>query len=1156
MVTQGVHLHVHSEESELDGKNSIEQLVIRAKEMGFPAIAITDHGVASGIPALLTYSKKHNIKAIPGCEIYTTEDHTIQSEELKKIREKIMLDLGMYKIQKDKIVYDVKAFNEIISKLKKNHWNFNELDAEITLILEKGIMNGDINTVEPFLEFENVINDFLKLSTFHQVVLAKNNEGLSNLYQIISEANINGFYRKPRISLKYIRENNLGKGLIATSGCLAGVIPKMILADRIDEAIDYIKECKETFEHFYLEKQATYIPDQLIVNEWIDKLAIQTNTKKILTNDVHYAKKEDYEHHNIVVAMGSGGCVENNKLVYPHEFWLKSNEEMLEGSNYDEEAWSNTLEIVDLIDISISDEPTFPKYIDVPGKTSKQLLQEKSWHGLFEYALTHHINLDVYKERLQEELDVILSTSFSDYFLIVSDYISWAKENGFSVGPGRGSSAGSLVAMCLKITSIDPIKFGLMFERFLSKDRISYPDIDSDFTEEGGLAIFGHLQELYGERNVAQVGTKLKMAAKSICRSVGKAMGYEIKQYNDFTAAIEAETLEESYKVSEKTREFAEKYPKWWAAMLDLEGMQRGVGVHAGGVVISPEPIDQLVPLRINERGLLTTGFDKYYIENYLVKFDILKVETLKLIEKTMEMANIKGVVDIDDINLNDPYVYENIYNQLNVSGVFQVESKGMQDTIQLIKPEKFTELVAIIALYRPGPMDFIPSYAARKNGKEPITYKFDSCKYILEETYGITIYQEQLMSLSVELGGLTKSQSDYIQRSVSKKQEDVLEKWVGYMIYGNKELNIEGALARGYKEADMLKLKEEWIKFGEYAFNKSHSVGYAKLSFQTAYLKAYYYIYFMAALISTNESKKEKNKEPKYLRYKDELKRNGVRVLGPDLIISKDYWTPFLYEKEFFDIDGTKYIGEIRYSLTLISGITTEKFNSIQKLNLDKVTCLQDFLQELEEQKKIRSDIKSEIKSLVALSETLSVTDPDNDELKEITKTLERLQSEFNKLGKISLSIGDIAKLIKSGAFDRYSKNRTGMLRELYLYDKDIEKANEYGESTTKKEIADYEIEVLGSVFSFETRFQSMKDGEVKQFTGDVINIQSWVSSKGKTHYYVTLELEVERIECTLWGFKMDRMKTPLNIGDRVTVKGEKGFNRLTIESIKVKGD
>lgn len=481
-MSSGVHLHVHSENSALDGLGTIPQLVSRAKELGFPALGLTDHGVCGGIPDFISECNKQGINPMPGCEIYVTADHYIQSEKTAEIKESILLKYGIYtithskKTQKSKVKYNKKGFNEFFRKLKKeNDWLIDNMDGEIMELLEPGIMKGYCTIENPIPSFKLDMQQMLDQLTFHQVLIAKNNKGLENIYRITSEAHLNGMYSKPRISLQYIRENNLGEGIIATSACLGGYLAKLILAGRMEDAHRHINECQNTYEHYYLEKQATLIPKQLIVNTAIDQLAIETGVKKVLTTDVHYVNKEDYESHDTLVAIGTKSCVGESNLVYAREFWMKTDEEMMERC-HDPEAWANTLAIAEMVHVTLPPEPLLPKYVKVDDKTPEQEVIDRCWEYLFQYCLRKGCDIVEYSKRLQTELDVIVSMGFADYFLVVSDYLSWAKDNGFEVGPGRGSAAGSLAAMCLRITSIDPIKYKLMFERFLSPDRISFPD--------------------------------------------------------------------------------------------------------------------------------------------------------------------------------------------------------------------------------------------------------------------------------------------------------------------------------------------------------------------------------------------------------------------------------------------------------------------------------------------------------------------------------------------------------------------------------------------------------------------------------------------------------------------------------------------------------
>lgn len=839
---QGVHLHVHSEESLLDGLSKISDLVLKAKSLGQTALGLTDHGVCGGIPDFIKACEKEGIKPIPGCEVYTTKNHLLKSDDYKKMREEICIKYG---ITDNKGKPKMKALNDFMRRVKKNYRVFYEeaplFISNYLMATTEDIMNEQMDFFVEFndismettktsddklKEFRDDIYEYLDNGNFHMVLLAKNNKGLEDLYEIVSDAHVNGFYSDPRTDLQYIRDNNLGENIIATSACLGSYFSQLCLAGRLDDAKQHIQECKETFGHFYLEKQATSIPEQRVVNNIIDQLAIETNTPKILTTDVHYANKDDRAIHDILVSSSTGTCIsDENRMIYAHEFWMKNDEEMMSKCN-DPEAWANTLAIADMINITLPKEPLFPKFIVEEGDTPEQIIRKKAWDGLFQYALKENIDIDSYSRRLQYELDVIVPQGFSDYFLVVSDYLSWAKDNGYPVGPGRGSAAGSLVAMCLRITSIDPIKYNLMFERFLSPDRVSYPDIDSDAPADACLAIQNYLKQTYGQKNVAQIGTKGTLAARAVCRKVGKTLGYDIPTQDAFAKSIPSKPgtkLAEAFEQESAVREYAERFPEWWNGMISLEGHLSQTGTHAGGIVLAPEPITKVAPLRLDSDGLETTQYDMKWIEKFLVKFDILKLDTMGLIKKTMEYAGLWGEFDIESIDLNDPLIYERVYNSLNLSGIFQVESNGMKDVIKELKPDCFEDIVAILALYRPGPMDFIPTYIARKHGKEKVTYDFPVCEDILKDTYGVLIYQEQAMKMSVRLGGLSNGQSDYVRAGIAKKKMNLIDEWVGDMIYGNSDKNIEGAIAKGHDEKKLLKLKEEWIKFGDYAFNRSH---------------------------------------------------------------------------------------------------------------------------------------------------------------------------------------------------------------------------------------------------------------------------------------------------------------------------------------------
>lgn len=1127
---KGVQIHVHSEESKLDGLSKVEDLVLKAKSLGYTALGLTDHGVCGGIPDFIKSCETHGIKPLPGVELYTTKDRKFNSEENAAHREHIMMK---YNIVDAKGKPKKKAFNDYMRLVKKKNAQFNLIEFETNQILADLMMKDyqptldftnaftvdigqDIGDLES--QFQQDVLNLLDHGNFHMVAIAMNNQGLKDLYKIVSDAHLNGFYSDPRTDLTYIRENGLGKHLIATTACLGSYFSQLIMAGRIDEAKAHIKECKETFAHFYLEKQATEIPEQLHVNSWIDQLSIETNTPKILTTDVHYANKEDKDIHELLVTSAIGKCLgDEDRLIYAHEFWMKTDEEMMEKC-FDEEAWGNTLKIAEMVNVTLPKEPLLPKFKVEEGDSVDEILKKKAWSGLFEYALKENIDLDLYSKRLQTELNVIIPQGFADYFLVVSDYLSWGKDNGFLIGPGRGSAAGSLVAMCIKITTVDPIKYNLMFERFLSPDRISFPDIDSDLSYEGCAAVQEHLKDVYGTDHVAQIGTKGTMAARSVCKKVGKTMGYDIPTQTKFASAIPAKPgikLMEAHQESEEVKALALRYPAWWEAMLALEGHISSEGVHAGGVVLSPEPITDRMPLRRDSDGLATTQFDMEWVEKFLVKFDILKLETLDLVKDTLVYAGIEGFDVLEDIDLNDPKIYTDVYQKQLLSGIFQVEGGGMKDVIEQLQPDNFEDIVAILALYRPGPMDYIPSYIARKKGLEPVVYDFPECADILEGTYGVLVYQEQAMQMSIRLGGLSSGQSDWIRAGIAKKKIKLIDEWVGDMIYGNPEKDIVGAINKGHDEKKLLKLKEDWTKFGEYCFNRSHSVAYAIISLWTAWLKTYYPVEFMASLLTNSEGKKDKNGIPKNVAYQKETKDMGIHILPPDVFVSNDSWTPVTYDASQV-IDGVTGIGEIRYGLASIAGVTDDTVAELKAMNIT-------------------------LESAGSFMGWLTAFEVYKESVKTIKKT------GINKT--------KIINLIKAGAFDSLDKNRNALLIEFAIYRGDP--ADDINPKMTKLDVMEYEKEMFGTVISYESKWDKIEDGKLTQITGVIESIDSWeAKSSGKTHYNVSLNMNGESVICTIWGYLKEQNDEKLAVGNKVTLKGEKGFNKLTVKSITLKED
>lgn len=1162
---RGCQLHVHSEESALDGLTKIKDLVMKAKSLGYTALGITDHGVCGGIPDFITECRKAGINPIPGCEVYTTRNRLTKGDELEQQRKDLCVK---YHITDNKGKPRLKVLREFLRKVEKNYSCFEE---EAHVILKDYLMSSEPepaeeldlftafevtfssgytpnSTEEKIAEFKKDIFYYLDQGNFHMVLLAMNNKGLEDLYEIVSDSHINGFYSDPRTDLSYIRKNGLGRFIIATSACLGSFFSQLCLAGRIDEAKIHIQECKDTFAHFYLEKQATEIPEQIYVNSIIDQLAIETNTPKILTTDVHYANKEDNHIHDILVTSSIGKCIsDENRMKYAHEFWMKTDEEMLAKCN-DPEAWENTLKIADMVDVSLPTEPLFPKFPVTGDETPEELLRKKSWAGLFEIALTDDIDINTYSKRLQYELDVICSEGFSDYFLITEDKISATVEAGFLVGPGRGSGAGSLVCYALKITWLDPIKNDLLFERFLNPERAGYPDLDVDYSNAGALWVQHYLKRKYGADKVAQIGTKGTLAARAVCRRVGKTLGFDNATQDAFAKAIPARPgikLEEAFAEEPMVQQYAQAYPQWWEAMIALEGHISQVGTHAGGIVLSPEPLTKVTPLRLDSTDLETTQFDMEWIEQFLVKFDILKIDALDLIKKTLEYAGLWGKINIyRDIDINDPVIYERVYNCLNLSGIFQCESDLFRKIIDGMKPNSFADIGVIVALGRPGPLDLIPSYVARKWGREKVTYPFPELAPVLEETYGVWVYQEQIMKASQILGGLTLGQADMIRKGVAKKKEHLMGRWIELMIYGSEgykkrqeELirqypskdtipvddkgkptiwvdyteakpnkdgvkwagipEIEGALARGFDLNTLLNIQKQWIAFGKYCFNKAHSAAYAFLSCITAWLKAYYPVEFMSALLTMSEGKKDKNGNPKNVLYMKECEEMGMVILNPDVNKSLAGWTPIAYPEPIQGEEGW-LIGEIRYGLSSIAKVSGESVNEI-----------------------INNRPYASVEELVA-------------------------KTNGTKVNKLK-----VEALIKSGSFDSISKNRNLLLRN-YFKSRN-EEYEHIPETTTKGTLLAYEQEVFGTPISVRSRWAKVEEGASTQITGFIRAVEKWKAKTGKEHFTLTVETTEEPIQVTVWGYLMERYAQELQLGNKVTIKGEKSRDKLTTKTVHI---
>ncbi len=843
------HLHVHTEYSLLDGFSRVKKLIKRAKELNMSSIAITDHGCMFGVIDFYKTAIKEGIKPIIGCEVYTAA---------------------------------------------------------------RGLRDKDPN----YDKYQG-----------HLVLLAKNMEGYKNLIKIVSTSYVEGFYYKPRVDMEELKKHN--KGIIALSACLAGDVARALMNRNYEKAKQFAIDYRDIFgeENFFLEIQDHNLPEQKEVNSGLVKLSKETGIPLVATNDVHYVNKEDSKIHDVLMCIQMGKTLNDpNRMRFgSDEFYLKSREEMEELFPYALEAIDNTMKIADMCNVEFDFNTIhLPKY-DVPeGYTPETYLRELCFNGLKE---RYDNPSDEILERLNYELDVIEKMGYVEYFLIVWDFINFSKENNIIVGPGRGSAAGSIVAYTLKITDIDPIKYSLLFERFLNPERISMPDIDIDFCYERREEVIDYVKRKYGDDHVAQIITFGTMGAKAAIRDVGRVLDIGYNKVDKVAKEIPfalGMTIDKALDTNPNLKELYDQDPETKEIInisKQIEGMLRHASTHAAGVVISKNPVDEYVPL-YKHQDAITTQFTMTTLEELgLLKMDFLGLrtltvirDTLDLIEKNRVIKNYTEKIDFSKMDYDDPKVYE-MLSSGNTLGVFQLESAGMRSFMKQLRPDNFEDIVAGISLFRPGPMDSIPAYIKNKSNPKDVTYLHEKLKPIMEVTYGCLVYQEQVMQVVRDLGGYSYGRSDLVRRAMSKKKMDVMEEERQYFIHGKFDedgnLEIAGCIRNGVEEEIANKIFDDMIDFARYAFNKSHAAAYGVLAYETAYLKTYYPVEFMAALITSVMGNTDKVVE--YIR---ECKALEIDVLPPD--INKSF--------SKFSVEGD----HIRFGLAAVKNVGVNIINNI----------------------------------------------------------------------------------------------------------------------------------------------------------------------------------------------------------------------------------
>jgi len=1013
-----VHLHVHTQYSLLDGTIRLDNLFKKAKEYKMSAVAMTDHGNIFGAIDFYQHALKYGIKPIIGCELYVAPK----------------------------------------SRFDKNAQTPGE-------------------------------------SSHHLVVLVKDMLGYKNLMKLVTTGYLEGFYYRPRIDKEILAQNH--EGLIGLSACLHGEVSALLLKNNKDAAIRVAEEYREIFgsDNFYFEIMENGLPEQKTANKGLIELSRKLSIPLVATNDCHYINREDAEAHEVLLCIQTGKTIEDTDRMKfkTDEFYFRSPEKMYELYKNIPDAINNTIVIADKCNLTFDfGNFVLPNYEINTDETLNDFLTrlaKKGLENLLPVIMTDNASEELigkYQNRLDEELQIIKTMGFSGYFLIVSDFVNYAKQKNIPVGPGRGSAAGSLVAYAIGITNIDPIRYGLFFERFLNPDRISMPDIDIDFCQDGRDEIIKYVTEKYGSDKVAQIITFGKMQAKAVIRDVGRALNIPYGEVDSIAKlvpnvlnisldmAIQSEPrLQEEEKKNEKVR-------KLLSLSRALEGLNRHSSTHAAGVVISDVPLVERVPLCKSPKDEIVTQFSMNDLQAIgLTKFDFLGLKTLTVIKNTLRFIKEgRGVdIDIDKIPLNDPNTYQ-LLMKGNTDGIFQLESSGMKDILVSMKPDCIEDIIALIALYRPGPMNMVPEFISRKQGKTKITYEVPELKEILKETYGVILYQEQVMQIASTIGGYTMAEADILRKVMSKKKTSDMEK--------EKPKFLGGATYKKIPEKKAKKIWEQMETFAEYGFNKSHSTAYAMISYQTAYLKANYPVEFMASLLTS-----ENDNRDKIIKYINSCKDMGINVLPPDINESQSD----------FSVAGK----HIRFGLAAVKNVGIGAIDSIISVreNKGKFTSFGDFCDRVDFKKINKRMIESLIKcgtfdSLGYHRKQLM------DHYDRIIDTAQRRQKEKSS-GQASFF--DNYETEKNNGFDTLKEYSIPDVAEWEHQDLLFHEKETLGFYITGHPLLKY-VDIMSDFVNVDTSsINDKKDREIVIFGGVVSNIREVTTKKKDIMAYITIE-------------------------------------------------
>jgi DNA polymerase III subunit alpha len=898
-----VHLHLHTEYSLLDGAISLDNLIKKAIDLKMPAVAVTDHGNLFSALDFYLKAMKAGIKPIIGCEIYVAPGSRF----------------------------------------------------------DKSARAGQNEE-----------------ASYHLILLARSKEGYKNLVKLVTSAYLEGFYYKPRIDKELLKKHS--EGLIGLSACLGGEIPSLLIQNRYEDAKKVALEYEQIFgkDNFYLELQDNGIPEQELVNRELLKLTKDSGIPVVATNDCHYLDMEDHKAHDALLCIQTGKTVKDvNRLRFSSEtFYMKTPEEMKKAFAYIPEAITNTVKIAERCNLELELGKYHLPHFPVPeGYTRETFMAELARNGLDERFVeieavrgTGSIDKKTYRDRLEFEIQMIDKMGFAGYFLIVSDFIRYAKEHGIPVGPGRGSAAGSLVAYSLRITDLDPLPYNLLFERFLNPERISMPDIDVDFCQDRRDEVLKYVTEKYGQDHVTQIITYGTMLAKGVIRDVGRVLDIPYAECDRMAKLIPNKlniTLKESLEQEPKLKEAMKKDARMAELMeiaLLLEGQVRHASKHAAGVVISEEPLTEYLPLFKTPKDEITTQFDMKGVEKIgLVKFDFLGLRNLTVIRKAedtitarLQKAPLEKTepFSISRIPLDDAKTYE-LLGRGETAGIFQLESSGMRDIVIKLKPSVFEDLIALVALYRPGPLGsgMVDDFIKRKKGSTKITYELPQLEPILKDTYGVIVYQEQVMQISRTLAGYSLGGADLLRRAMGKKDPEVMAKEKVPFLKGAEKLGIDPKKAGA--------IFDLMAKFAEYGFNKSHSAAYALITYQTAYLKAHYPVEYMSALLTS-----EVQDTDKVVKYIYESRQMGINILPPD--VNESRWDFTVVEAHDRDnIEPGSTIGSVRFGLAAVKNVGISAIEAMIEARETKgaFTSLADFCRKVDQRRVNRRVIEALIK-------------------------------------------------------------------------------------------------------------------------------------------------------------------------------------------------